>query len=39
MATALLRDPFVPIDAGTHGEIENVLRRVGIDDPTHVLKF
>lgn len=39
MATALLRDPFVPIDAGTHGEIENVLRRVGIDDPTRVLKL
>ncbi len=34
MATATLRNPFVPIDAGTHDEIGWVLKRVGIIDPT-----
>lgn len=28
------RDPFRPIDAGTHDEISRVLARVGISDPT-----
>lgn len=27
------RDPFAPIDAGTHDEITRVLARVGIQDP------
>ena len=34
MATPTLRNPFVPIDAGTHDEIGWVLKRVGITDPT-----
>jgi len=34
MATPTLRNPFVPIDAGTHDEIGWVLQRVGITDPT-----
>ena len=34
-----LRDPFVPIDAGTHGEIDSILRRVGISDPREKLIF
>jgi 4-hydroxy-tetrahydrodipicolinate synthase len=39
MATALLRDPFVPIDAATHSEMEWILRRVGITDPTAKVTF
>jgi 4-hydroxy-tetrahydrodipicolinate synthase len=39
MATALLRDPFVPIDAATHSEIEWILQRVGITDPTAKVTF
>lgn len=39
IACADLRDPFVPIDAGTHGEIDSILRRVGIDDPPKKLFF
>lgn len=39
MATPLLRDPFVPIDAGTHAEIEWILKRVGIEDPTQKITF
>lgn len=39
IANAALRDPFAPIDAGTHGEIERVLRRVGINDATKKLDF
>ncbi|MEP7294383.1 MAG: dihydrodipicolinate synthase family protein [Chloroflexota bacterium] len=39
MDNASLRDPFAPIDAGTHAEIERVLRRVGISDPTRKLDF
>ena len=34
-----LRNPFVPIDAGTHGEIDAILRRVGIDQPEQKLAF
>ena len=34
IANPILRDPFVPIDAGTREEITWVLRRVGIEDPT-----
>ncbi len=34
MAHPTLRNPFVPIDAGTHDEIGWVLKRVGITDPT-----
>lgn len=34
IADACLREPFVPIDQGTHEEIDRVLRRVGISDPT-----
>ena len=34
MACAHLREPYAPIDAGTHAEIDWVLDRVGIDDPT-----
>lgn len=34
IAHAALRDPYVPIDAGTHGEISWMLQRVGIQDPT-----
>lgn len=32
--SATPRPPFAPIDAGTHAEIDWILRRVGIDDPT-----
>ncbi len=39
IAHATPRAPFAPIDAGTHGEIERVLRRVGISDPTKKLDF
>jgi 4-hydroxy-tetrahydrodipicolinate synthase len=34
-----LRDPFVPIDAGTHSEIDAILRRVGIHDASKKLIF
>ncbi len=34
MATPTLRNPFVAIDAGTHDELDWVLKRVGITDPT-----
>ncbi|MBI5670546.1 MAG: dihydrodipicolinate synthase family protein [Chloroflexi bacterium] len=36
---ATLRPPFAPIDAGTHGEIDWILKRVGITDPTQKLTF
>jgi 4-hydroxy-tetrahydrodipicolinate synthase len=39
IATPLLRDPFTPIDADTHREIDAVLRRVGISDPTQKITF
>jgi 4-hydroxy-tetrahydrodipicolinate synthase len=39
MTTALLRDPFVPIDAATHAEIDWILQRVGITDPTAKVTF
>jgi 4-hydroxy-tetrahydrodipicolinate synthase len=39
IATAILRDPCVPISAGTHEEIDWILKRVGIEDPTHKLLF
>ena len=34
IANATPREPFNPIDAGTLDEIEWLLRRVGINDPT-----
>jgi 4-hydroxy-tetrahydrodipicolinate synthase len=34
IANARLREPFVPIDAGTQAEIGWIFKRVGIDDPT-----
>lgn len=36
---ATLREPFVPIDAGTHAEIDWMFARVGISDPTQKLTF
>ncbi|MDL1900008.1 dihydrodipicolinate synthase family protein [Anaerolineae bacterium CFX9] len=39
MVSGVLRDPFVPIDAGTHDELTWVLERVGIDDPTQKITF
>ncbi len=39
IASATLRDPFVPIDAGTHDEISWILKRVGIEDPTQKIEF
>jgi 4-hydroxy-tetrahydrodipicolinate synthase len=33
------RNPFTPIDAGTHDEITWILQRVGISDPTQKLSF
>jgi 4-hydroxy-tetrahydrodipicolinate synthase len=33
------RDPFAPIDAGTHDEITWILKRVGITDPAQKLTF
>ena len=39
MEYAGLRTPFVPIDAGTQGEIDSILRRVGISDATRKLNF
>ena len=37
IASARLRDPFVPIDRGSLDEIGQILRRVGIADPTQKL--
>ncbi|MGJ3237277.1 MAG: dihydrodipicolinate synthase family protein [Anaerolineae bacterium] len=34
-----LREPYAPIDAGTQSEMDSVLRRVGIDDPTQKITF
>ena len=39
MATATLREPFNPIDQGTHDEIGWLLKRMGIDDPTQKLEL
>jgi 4-hydroxy-tetrahydrodipicolinate synthase len=39
IAHAGLRDPFVPIDSGTHDEIDWILRRVGISDATQKIEF
>lgn len=39
MPNAALRDPFAPIDAGTHAEIDWILKRVGIQDPTQKITF
>jgi 4-hydroxy-tetrahydrodipicolinate synthase len=39
IACPALREPFAPIDAGTHDEMTWILRRVGIDDPAQRLKF
>lgn len=33
------RDPFIPIDAGTREEMDWILRRVGIEDPTQKIFF
>jgi 4-hydroxy-tetrahydrodipicolinate synthase len=33
------RNPFVPIDAGTHDEMTWILRRVGIEDPPQKLNL
>lgn len=33
------RDPFAPFDAGTHDEIDWILKRVGITDATQKLMF
>lgn len=37
IAHATPRDPFVPIDSGTHEEIGWIFKRVGITDPTRKL--
>lgn len=34
-----LRSPFAPIDAGTRAELEWVLSRVGISNPTEQMRF
>lgn len=34
---AVLREPFAPIDSGTHEEIGWILKRAGIEDPTQKL--
>jgi len=39
IACPILRDPYVPIDEGTYQEIDWILRRVGISDPTQPLTF
>ena len=39
IATARLRESFAPIDNGTLSEIDQVLRRVGISDPTQKIVF
>jgi hypothetical protein len=39
IAYPALRQPFAPIDRGTHDEIDWMLQRVGIDDPTAKLEF
>ena len=39
MAHPTPRDPFAPIDAGTHDEIGWILQRVGITAPTEKLTF
>ncbi|RMF79742.1 MAG: dihydrodipicolinate synthase family protein [Chloroflexi bacterium] len=39
IANATPRDPFAPIDAGTHAEISALFKRVGIDDPTQKITF
>jgi 4-hydroxy-tetrahydrodipicolinate synthase len=39
IALPQMRDPFAPIDEGTQGEIDTVLQRVGIQDPTAKLTF
>lgn len=39
MKNATPREPFNPIDEGTHEEISWLLKRVGIDDPTKKLNL
>jgi 4-hydroxy-tetrahydrodipicolinate synthase len=39
IANACLREPFTPIDSGTLTEIDHILRRVGIADPTQKILF
>lgn len=33
------RDPYTPVDSGTHREIDWILARVGITDPVQKLRF
>ncbi|MHB8624805.1 MAG: dihydrodipicolinate synthase family protein [Aggregatilineales bacterium] len=37
IASAFLREPFMPLDTDTLGEIDRILLRVGIADPTQKL--
>ncbi|NDJ59570.1 MAG: dihydrodipicolinate synthase family protein [Chloroflexi bacterium] len=39
MRNATPRDPFPPIDQGTHDELTWILQRVGISDPTQKLSL
>lgn len=39
IANAALREPFAPIDPGTHEEIDWILRRVGITDSAQKIMF
>lgn len=39
IAEASPRNPFNPIDAGTHEELSWMLKRVGIEDPTQKIDF
>jgi 4-hydroxy-tetrahydrodipicolinate synthase len=39
IADARLREPYAPIDAGTHEEIDWIFERVGISDPTQKITF
>lgn len=39
IAHPVLRNPSAPIDRGTHEEIDWILKRVGIEDPTQKLNW
>ncbi|MAS34050.1 MAG: dihydrodipicolinate synthase family protein [Anaerolineaceae bacterium] len=39
IANATPRDPFSPIDSGTHAEIDRILARVGIQDASKKIMF
>lgn len=39
ISNPILRNPFVPIDAGTHEEMNWILQRVGIEDATQKIIF